>query len=191
MNREALSSAVEPLEIDLRNRAWAAFWAWFCPGAGHFYQRRYSKGTLFLVCILGTYFFGLTLGGGHVVYAQWTQNDKRWQYFCQLGVGAAALPAIVQNHRIKRGGKPFFEGLMAPPQHVTNSDSLYALKRDELARWHLEGHAYFELGTLFTMIAGLLNVLAIYDAYAGPMIAAHEETKDKPPPESESGPRTV
>jgi hypothetical protein len=41
------------------------------------------------------------------------------------------------------------------------------------------------MGTLYTMIAGLLNVLAIYDAYAGPVIviAKDETDTDKPPPE--------
>ena len=66
------------IEVDLRNPALAAFWAWIWPGAGHMYQRRYAKGVLFMVCILSIYFFGLSLGGGHVVYASWTKNDKRW-----------------------------------------------------------------------------------------------------------------
>ena len=43
--------------------------AWLWPGAGHIYQGRYAKGILYMVCILGTYFFGLTMGNGHVVYA--------------------------------------------------------------------------------------------------------------------------
>ena len=62
-------AADEMIEVDLRNPAVAAVWAWVCPGAGHIYQRRYSKGILFMVCILATWFFGLSLGGGHVVYA--------------------------------------------------------------------------------------------------------------------------
>ena len=35
--------------------------------------------------------------------------------------------------------------------------------------WHRTYHGWFELGTVFTMIAGLLNVLAIFDAAAGPV----------------------
>ncbi len=37
---------------------------------------------------------------------------------------------------------------------------------------------YFDLGTLFTMISGLLNVLAIYDAYEGPAYGYGEENED-------------
>ena len=183
MAKDDRSPPAEVLEVDLRNPAWAGFWAWFWPGAGHIYQRRYAKGVLFMVCILGTYFFGLTLGGGHVVYASWKKNDRRWQYFCQLGVGAAALPAILQNRRVRNNQDPLFGGIMAPPRLVADSNDTFALQSDELAGWHLDYHTFFELGTLYTMIAGLLNVLAIYDAYAGPVIAVPEEVTERPPPD--------
>jgi hypothetical protein len=181
MPTEKSPSTSETLKIDLRNPAWAAFWAWFCPGAGHIYQRRYAKGVLFLVCILGTFFSGLTLGRGHVVYASWTKHDKRWQYFCQLGVGAPALPALLQARRVKNGDDPLFNGFMAPPKNVADPGDERGLNDDELAQWHRTLNTRFELGTLYTMIAGLLNVLAIYDAYAGPVLATPEEEKDKPP----------
>jgi hypothetical protein len=181
------SAELETFDIDLRNPNLAAFLAWLCPGAGHFYQRRYAKGTLFLVCILGIYLFGLIMGGGHVVYTSWNENDKRWQYFCQLGVGAAALPALIQNRLVKEGKPPLLGGWMAPPKYVAGTDDHLDLKRDELATWNLQYHTYFDLGTLFTMIAGLLNVLAIYDAYAGPMVISHQDNTDKPPPDAESG----
>ncbi|HRX83228.1 MAG: hypothetical protein H6821_02465 [Planctomycetaceae bacterium] len=169
------------IEVDLRNPVVAAVWGWVCPGAGHIYQRRYAKGVLFMVCILSTWFFGLSLGEGHVVYASWKKDDHRWQYLCQLGVGTPALPAIVQSQRVKKGKEPLFDGWMAPPQNVVNYESPH----DELSQWHLKYHAFFELGTLYTMIAGLLNVLAIYDAYAGPMVIASEEQSDKPPPDDQ------
>ncbi|TWU06680.1 hypothetical protein CA54_50790 [Symmachiella macrocystis] len=40
---------------------------------------------------------------------------------------------------------------------------------------------YFELGTLYTMIAGLLNVLAIYDAYEGPAYGDGEDDDEEKP----------
>jgi hypothetical protein len=181
MPQDKIPSPPEALEIDLRNPAWAAFWAWLWPGAGHFYQRRYAKGVLFMVCILGTFFSGLTLGKGHVVYASWTKNDKRWQYFCQLGVGAPALPALIQSHRVRNGEEPLWPGIMAPPENVADARDEAGLPQDQLAEWHRELNSRFELGTLYTMIAGLLNVLAIYDAYAGPVISVSDEEKDKPP----------
>ena len=181
MPTEKTPTTPETLEIDLRNPAWAALWAWLCPGAGHLYQRRYAKGVLFMVCILGTFFSGLTLGKGHVVYASWTKNDKRWQYFCQLGVGAPALPALIQSRRVGNDEAPLWSGFMAPPRNVADARNEAELPYDQLAEWHRELNSRFELGTLYTMIAGLLNVLAIYDAYAGPVIAVPDEEQEKPP----------
>ena len=59
----------------------------------------------------------------------------------------------------------------APPRDDAELNALnYNLGRD------------FELGTLYTSIAGLLNLLAAYDAFCGPMVAPpgkkEEETDD-------------
>jgi len=48
------------------------------------------------------------------------------------------------------------------------------------------------MGTIYAMVAGLLNLLAVYDAFAGPMIITPEmrrkleEKKKKQPDSSES-----
>jgi hypothetical protein len=163
------SAPEAPLEIDLRDPYFAALLAWLVPGAGQLYQRRYAKGILFLVCILGTYFFGLALGEGKVVYASWNEIDKRWQYPLQLGAGLPAAPALLQSYRVRRGEPPLLGGLMAPPR-----------SQEELADWHKTLNVRFELGTLYTMIAGLLNILAIWDAFGGPVISV--PGKERGPP---------
>jgi hypothetical protein len=172
--------AANPLEIRLRNPAVAAVWAWLIPGAGHIYQGRYAKGFLFMVCILGTYFFGLALGEGKVVYASFRQPDMRYPYLCQVGVGLPSLPALVQRQRVIASHppkEPLWNGFMAPPRQPVLEQ-----QHDQLADWHRHLKIRFELGTLYTMIAGLLNVLAIYDAFAGPVFVLPDERKDKPPP---------
>src|SRR4029077_1319650 len=64
----------EPIEIDLRDPWLAAFLAWLVPGLGHMYQRRWGKGGLFMTCILATFFYGLWLGAGRVVYASFRES---------------------------------------------------------------------------------------------------------------------
>lgn len=160
MNPTTPSGDEGDLKIDLRDPSLAALFAWLIPGAGHLYQRRTGKGLLFMACILGTYFFGLALGEGKVVYASWNQVDRRWQYPLQLGAGLPAAGAIVQNMVVRRGGEPMLGGAMAPPR-----------SQEELSDWHYRLNLRFELGTLYTMIAGLLNVLAIWDAYGGPVVS--------------------
>jgi hypothetical protein len=46
------------------------------------------------------------------------------------------------------------------------------IQPNELARWTIEQHPRYELGTVYTVIAGLLNILVICDAYAGPLVLA-------------------
>ena len=53
---------------------------------------------------------------------------------------------------------------------------------DELSKWNYDLGEYFDIGTVFTVIAGLLNVLVIFDAYGGPLVIAPEEEKDTGPP---------
>lgn len=196
------------IEINLKDRRLAAFLAWLIPGAGHIYQGRIGKGVLFFVCIAGTFFYGLYIGSGRVVYASTADlfsrpaqgNNApgrlglvrfvtdRWQYVCQLGVGLPAMPALVQRYRVKNGETPLWGGFMRPPYTYkeqpngfpsadeTNPNTTVR-SPDELAQWNYEYGEYFEIGTVFTVIAGLLNVLAIYDAYGGPLIIPSPEEK--------------
>jgi hypothetical protein len=183
-------------EIDglpLKEPATAAFLAWLVPGLGHLYQGRRAKGLLFMVCILGTFLYGLFLGEGRVVYAAWRGEDKRYHYLCQVGVGLPALPALVQASRVRNGKPPLFdnviEGFMAPPRVEANP----GFEGDELDRLNKRLHRYFELGTLYTDIAGLLNILVIYDAWLGPAYLLQQRKKEeeerqteRPPPEPPS-----
>src|SRR5690606_14650361 len=140
------------------------------PGMGHWYQGRRSKAILFFVCIMGTFSYGLYLGGGRVVYASFKEEDRRLPYICQIGVGLPALPALVQAQFANSGKQPPFGDFMAPPKRVNNNRA-DNLGPDELDNWNKELGRYFELGTVYTMIAGLLNVLVIYDALSGPAYA--------------------
>jgi hypothetical protein len=171
------------MDIDLRNRSLAALWAWLWPGAGHIYQRRYAKGILFMMCILTTYFFGFGIGGWRVVYASFRQPDLRLPYICQVGIGIPALPALIEWQRaysVPPKG-PLFGGVFRPPGDSKNP-IFENLGNDKLAEWHSTLKGRFELGTLFTMIAGLLNILAVYDAYAGPAFLTSDDRKNKASP---------
>ena len=176
--KTSLRPTPDGIEIDLRDPMVAGILAWIWPGAGHIYQRRYAKGVLFMVCILGTFFFGLVLGEGKVVYAAQFSKEQgvqgiqgylsRWPFAMQIGVGLPATPAVVQTLIAKRGGEPILFGWMASPE-----------TRDQLNQWNKDLGTRYDLALLYTVIAGLLNWLAIYDAAAGP--AFSEPAKEKPP----------
>ncbi|REK12770.1 MAG: hypothetical protein DWQ37_11125 [Planctomycetota bacterium] len=163
--------------IDLKDPLVAAGLGWLVPGLGHLYQGRTAKGLLFMICILSTFVFGLSISEGRAVYASWTDWDRRLPYLCQVGVGLPALPALVQNFLVRSQKAPLFGGVMAPPSTP-----------QELNDWYRELHRYLELGTVYTMIAGLLNVLAVYDAWGGPVQLAEDDRKKKPDKEPDTEP---
>lgn len=170
---QAVALPPTDVEVDLRNSTLAAILAWAWPGAGHLYQKRYAKGVLFMACILGTFFFGLVLGEGKVVYADQPGPNvhwyTRWPYAFQLGVGIPATPAIVQCMRVSSGKEPILGGWMAPP-----------IDDYELDRWTEELGLRFDVGRIYTLVAGLLNLLAVYDAACGPVSGMIR--KATPPP---------
>ncbi|MDB4679086.1 hypothetical protein OAL43_01335 [bacterium] len=184
--------AVDGEIVDLRNRPLAALLAWLIPGAGHFYQGRQTKAFIFLVCILSTWILGFALGGSHVVYSSWEPGDKRWHFYLQGGAGLVALPAYLQGRRMNQETdlgetnsdyEPLWGGLMAPPfRPVMESEA------DEVAAWYAEHGAGYEMGTWYTVIAGLLNILVIYDAYGGPLavpISGRKRDPEEEPQETE------
>lgn len=176
--------------IVLKNPVLAGLLAWLLPGLGHLYQGRVAKGILFFVCLMSTYAYGCYLGGSRetgwarVVYLAWNEDDKRLYFLCQLGMGLPTFPAVIQASRVRNGKEPLWGGFMAPPRTgPPREDAPTHLSLDEL---HRRLHMYFELGTLYTAIAGLLNVLAIYDAWAGPVMSEEEKPdadKEAPPPD--------
>ena len=190
--------------INLKDAGVAAFLAWLIPGLGHLYQGRYAKAAVFFVCIMGLFLYGVylsssnqplldgqgTIGAGRAVYFSWRPNDRRWAYLCQIGVGLPAMPALVQAQRMASHRRVWWDGFMAPPwlseQERQKAQELSVAPNDpngnfdqpSLQDLYRRLHRYFELAGFYTMIAGLLNILVIYDAWAGPAVSCPGRTEE-------------
>lgn len=176
---------------DLKDPALAAFLAWLIPGLGHFYQGRRAKAALYFISIMGLFVFGLVLGGssekcvdgdgrigyGRAVYFSWKKGERTWPYLCQVWVGLPALPALVQANRMNHNERVWWGGFMAPPR--AKMDNGPNKDQPTLHDLHRVLNRRFELAWVFTTIAGLLNVLAIYDAWAGPVTVAPDKKKEE------------
>ena len=95
-----------PRPWEVTNPWIAGLLAVLIPGAGHFYQGRMLKGVIYSVSILGLFIWGQKLGEGMVVY---NLPDKggafrhvALSYAAQLGTGACAVPALIQNRRAEQ-----------------------------------------------------------------------------------------
>lgn len=168
----------------------AAFLSYLVPGAGQMYQGRMGKGLLFFFCLYGLFFYGMWLGHGEAragdnesyritsnVYLADTAEKSnplglprllanlynRPQFAGQVWVGVAAWPAIWQyNHP---GG-----GFLHPVLHE------FEATPPEWAINEVQRHSnkLWDLGWVCTVVAGVLNILVIYDAYAGPLFVVRE-----------------
>ncbi|MCL2624269.1 MAG: hypothetical protein FWD31_11450 [Planctomycetaceae bacterium] len=176
----------EPVEVfdtnRLKNPFLAAFLAWLVPGLGHWYQNRREKAVLFFLCIMSVFLFGCFLGSdreygpARVVYAKWNKGERRLFFIPQAFIGVAAIPAVIQENLVKQGLPPRWRGLMAPP----NSHSAAKPNGNPtLNNLYYNLGRYFELGTIFTVIAGFMNILVVFDAISGPVIETENDKKKK------------
>ena len=101
--------------VNLKNPLIAALLAYLIPGAGHWYQGRRFKATIYSVCILSLFIWGMILGNWQPVYSQLVYQTDRvtpqmekkvpttkfsFGYAAQFFNGAMALPALVQESRL-------------------------------------------------------------------------------------------
>jgi hypothetical protein len=158
------------------NGSTAALLSYLVPGLGQIYQGRVGKGVLFFVCVYTLFFYGMYLGSWRNVYLPDTtgkQNDEnnpwnlpraaanlynRPHFVGQFWVGVAAWPAIYQYYVFNpdQNDKPPLGGFQRQP-----SDA-------ELETLIRNGDKTWDLAWVYTVIAGVLNVMVIYDAFAGP-----------------------
>jgi hypothetical protein len=120
------------------NAWWIGASAWAVPGAGHFLQGRWVRGLIIAAAVCGMFSLGLMFGG----------------HLFGLGGGAEGssqllqLPPMIAN---------LGTGLLYLVCWVGNSGFSDAEQYARLAT--------FEYGNTFLLVAGLLNYLAMLDAF--------------------------
>lgn len=171
------SEPAEPQLPPVKLDPLAAVMSYVIPGLGQVYQGRVGKGLLFFFGLYLLFFYGMWMGQwrnvwipdpnevpdvavagqrlGGVAKALWT----RPQFLAQFWIGTAAWPAVVQyvQYDSTKNEHPKLKKFQRAP----TEDQLNELQRNASKRW--------DLGWVYTVIAGVLNLLVIYDALAGPM----------------------
>lgn len=198
------AAPAEPRKLD-----WlAAILSYLLPGLGQVLQGRVAKGVVFFVSLYSLFFYGMALGAMKNVWMPPAASVKnlprveigvgkvyfeaggavkslsyRPQFLGQFWIGAAAWPAVLHyladadpNAVPQPDGLPVIGRYMATPP----DEELQRLQRDGNKRW--------DLGWVYTLIAGVLNLLVIYDALAGPAVKDDEKENEEKPPEPPAKP---
>ncbi len=170
-----------PRRLDLL----AGVLSYLLPGLGQVLQGRLGKGVLFFVCLHALFFYGLWLGswrnvwlpeGGRLPDAALPLVGKlggpakavyyRLQFLGQFGIGMQAWPAVIQYAAADPAADPEDKPKPLPVLGLY----MQAPTEAELNDLQRDGDKRFDLAWVYTVIAGVLNVLVVCDAAAGPAV---------------------
>ena len=163
-----------------------AFLSYLIPGLGQMYQGRYGKGALFMISLLGMFFLGQAMGNWQNVYIHSLDEAgrgqrgvgaliTRWHYGGQFWIGVAAWPALWQHFKMPAPDKelyPFLNQYQKMPDET------------KLNQFFVNSDKTPDLGWVYTVVAGMLNILVMYDAFAGPVILPAPRPTTKEPAEA-------
>jgi hypothetical protein len=162
---------------------WAGVLSYLVPGLGQIYEGRVAKGILFMVCLYGLFFYGMYLGDWKNVHLPHSAEKNpppvnmpnllanlynRPQFIGQFWIGVAAWPAIWQYNNPQESSKES-NSFLHDFQREPSEKVLNQLQADGDKSW--------DLAWVYTVIAGALNVLVIYDAVAGPALGIAMEPR--------------
>jgi hypothetical protein len=118
--------------------------AWVWPGLGHIVRGERTRGIYIMIGVLFLFLTGVLIGGVDSVDRK---EDRLW-YLAQVCCGPIAMIADAANQSLLKTGK-VGEIIATQPAPINTKKSL--------------GRAN-EYGTLFTALAGLMNLVVILDA---------------------------
>jgi hypothetical protein len=185
----------------------AAVLSYVLPGLGQVIQGRIAKGLLFFFGLYALFFYGMYMGKMKNV---WLPDARklpaatlfgvevggvpkalyyRPQFLGQFWMGAATWPALAQyfvGEPLPADGFPDDRkgiSVIGKYQMTPTETDLNTLQRDGNKRW--------DLGWVYTLIAGVLNMLVIYDAFAGPAMKKDFEEEKPAEPKAEPKPEVT
>ena len=134
--------------------------AWLLPGAGHFISGHRARGLTIGISILILFALGLLIGGMRVV------DMPSWVRVRQLQRDGHNLPGAFLSAVME---KPWYVGqFLAGPVSIITARTAWAGDPHAVGRnnnpYALSHARSNEIGTLYTAVAGMLNLLAIIDA---------------------------
>jgi hypothetical protein len=162
--------------------------SYLVPGLGQVYQGRIAKGLMFMVILLGMFMLGQAMGRWRNVFMPAVQdaNDpirrplvsvyNRWHFAGQFWIGIAAWPAIWQFYRQPEPNEDpnaFWTTFQRSPEE----------DETRFNQWITDQDKEPDLGWVYTVVAGMLNILVIYDAVMGPAFIATPHTEKATAPE--------
>lgn len=164
------SQPVRAADDEPRFNLLAPVLAWLVPGLGHASLGYRRRGLYLLISIAALYLGGLLIGGVDVI----DRRENRWWYYGQTLAGPVTplvdLWLSSQLVHVDDAGRPLAQPMKPAPalpaDHPDHDPGYRPAFSVSLGRIN-------EVGTLFTTLAGMLNLIAILDViYLAPAAAS-------------------
>jgi len=156
--------------------------AWLVPGAGHAYIGRVRRGVIIFVTISATFWAGVAMGGRMTI----DPVNERWWFIAQMITGVNGVAAWRFQQRTMRELESD-EYIGQPVDVAKESDQPTQMSRRAMEAQRLfridERLAEMNLAPVsivafaYSGVAGLLNLLCIFDAFILSMTACPGEPK--------------
>jgi len=148
--------------------------AWLVPGAGHVYLGRVARGVIIFVVVSGLFWTGMAIGGVMTV----DYDTERWWFAADMFTGVHGLAGWYRHRRV-------FADYSADPSigPPVPSDPGQAQRRhfaveDRLAKDGIAlVHPTDTVARAYAGIAGLLNLMCIFDAVVLSLMGVRGEPK--------------
>ena len=158
--------------------------AWVIPGAGHVLLRRSVRGVIIFLCVSGLFWGGMAIGGVFTV----DPVREEWWFKGQLCTGLSGIIGWQRQEQVRQGITARLNIPALPPRSGPSRDSWWAAYTKELvARKLALSYPADGVARAYTGIAGMVNVMCIFDAFMlgllgkkgeGPVLATDEEAKE-------------
>ena len=144
--------------------------AWVFPGLGHIYRGELKRGLYAAIGVMGLLLTGLLVGGVDTI----DSKEDKWWFFGQVIAGPTVLAIDTYHQRALKAEGParsqYAELIGArraayPDERKDPSSGRWIIDPENPAPPHTKSVGLVnDLGTLFGLIAGMLNLIAILDA---------------------------
>ncbi len=159
--------------------ALALILAWIVPGLGHIYLGKYLRGAVIFLAIGATFWAAVGMGGVMTVDYQ----NQRWWFAAQMLTGVHGIVGWERQRRVYEG---LSQELGPPPEMTSSTRANWALRTDKaLAREEIALVAPTStIALAYAGVAGLLNIMCIFDATLLGLMGVRGEPRRRKPEEA-------
>ena len=161
--------------------------AWFVPGAGHAYLGRVWRGAILFVTISAVFWTGVAVGGVLTV----DYYDQRWWFAAQMFTGINGLVGWYRQQQVyDELARDEEVGPLLPPTSPGAAHQQSIIQKKLAERGIYPATTTASVARVYAGVAGLLNIMCIFDAVVLALMGQAGEPKPQPYPRKPAGQTT-